>query len=90
MNDQMTDDLVQKTWLKVSESLRSEIGDTSYKSWLKPMSVREVRNGKVRIAVPTRFMRDWVIAHYVERLESLWSREIPEVANNLFIYSKTD
>ena len=79
VNNEMTNGLVQETWLKVCESLRSEIGDTSYKSWLKPMSVREVRDGKVRIAVPTRFMRDWIMAHYVERLESLWSREMPDV-----------
>jgi len=81
MNDGMPDGLVQETWLKVCENLRAEVGETSYKSWLKPMAVREVRDGKVRISVPTRFMRDWVVAHYAERLENLWCREMSEVSS---------
>jgi chromosomal replication initiator protein len=81
MNDGMTDGLIQETWLRVCDSLRAEVGETSYKSWLKPMAVREVRDGKVRISVPTRFMRDWVMAHYAERLENLWCGEMPEVSS---------
>ena len=59
--------------------MRAEIGEAAYQSWLKPMTVREIREGRVRISVPTRFMRDWVVAHYAERLHSLWSVEDPEV-----------
>jgi chromosomal replication initiator protein len=81
MNDGMTDGLIQETWLRVCNNLRAEVGETSYKSWLKPMAVREVRDGKVRISVPTRFMRDWVMAHYAERLENLWCDEMPEVSS---------
>ena len=66
-------------WEKISGLLRAEIGEAAYQSWLKPMTVREVRDGLVRISVPTRFMRDWIVAHYADRLRTLWGWENPTV-----------
>ncbi len=66
-------------WEKVSGLLRAEIGEAAYRSWLKPMTVRGAGNGMVTMAVPTRFMRDWVLAHYADRLRSLWSDQNPAV-----------
>jgi chromosomal replication initiator protein len=66
-------------WEKISGRLRSEIGEAAYRSWLKPMAVRGARNGTVTMAVPTRFMRDWVLAHYAERLRTLWADQDPAV-----------
>ncbi len=59
--------------------MRAEIGEAAYRSWLKPMSVRGESRGLVTMAVPTRFMRDWVVAHYADRLRSLWGGENPSV-----------
>ena len=56
-------------WNIVCGLLRAEIGKAAYQSWLKPITVREMLDGVVRISVPTRFMRDWVVAHYAERLK---------------------
>jgi len=60
-------------WLEVCENLRSEIGEAAFQSWVKPMTVRGVVDGAARLSVPTRFMRDWAIAHYVDRLGVLWN-----------------
>jgi chromosomal replication initiator protein len=43
------------------------------------MVVRGLVDGAVEIAVPTRFMRDWVVAHYAERLIDLWQNENDDV-----------
>ena len=66
-------------WESVSGRLREEIGEAAYQSWLKPISVREISQGQVRLSVPTRFMQDWVATHYAERLSALWQVENPEV-----------
>jgi chromosomal replication initiator protein len=66
-------------WKKISGQLRAEIGEAAYVSWLKPMSVHGERAGLVTMSVPSRFMRDWVIAHYADRLRALWGGENPEV-----------
>jgi chromosomal replication initiator protein len=62
-------------WSSVCGLLRAEIGESAYQSWLKPMTLRGIVDGEVRISVPTRFMRDWIIAHYTDRLQTLWSAE---------------
>ena len=73
MTGGMNDTMVVDQWNDVLASLRDEIGEAAFQSWLKPMTVREVADGNVRISVPTRFMKDWVVAHYVDRLSELWS-----------------
>jgi len=66
-------------WRKVSGLLRAEIGEAAYRSWLKPIAIRGERNGLITMAVPTRFMRDWVAAHYSDRLRTLWGCENPSI-----------
>jgi chromosomal replication initiator protein len=70
-----TIDHLNAQWDAISGQLRGEVGEAAYQSWLKPMVVRGLVNGTVEIAVPTRFMRDWVVAHYAERLSDLWQHE---------------
>jgi len=73
----MTSDRVQRDidvqWSEISEHLRAEIGEAAFQSWIKPISVREQDQSTVKVTVPTRFMRDWVVAHYADRLAELWS-----------------
>jgi len=66
-------------WQEVLGSLRSEIGDTAYQTWLKPIRFRKVHNGQITMAVPTRFMRDWVVAHYLDRICAVWGGRNPAV-----------
>ncbi len=76
-------------WNAVSGLLRAEIGEAAYQSWLKPMIVRGVNDGLVRISVPTRFMRDWIVAHYVDRLSELWSKEDSDI-KGVEVYIQSD
>jgi len=71
----MSEDTARAQWGRVRTRLREEFGDSAFKSWLKPMALVEVIGGRVRIAVPTRFLRDWVVTHYAERLRAQWARE---------------
>ncbi len=63
---------VSARWTRVRGVLRAEVGDSAYKSWLKPLNLIDYADGKVRLSVPTRFMRDWVANHYGARLKELW------------------
>ncbi len=75
------DPKITAQWARVRGLMRSEVGDASYRSWLKPLTLVAVEEGEVRIAVPTRFMRDWVVSHYGDRLRALWMAENPEIGN---------
>ncbi len=68
------DDL-QSQWARVRGRLREEFGDAAYRSWLKSMTLYGVDEGRVRIGVPTRFLRDWVTQHYADRIRALWNAE---------------
>jgi chromosomal replication initiator protein len=60
--------------------LRGEVGEAAYRSWLKPLTLVSVKKSVVRLAVPTRFMRDWVLGNYAQRIEALWRDEELDVA----------
>ncbi len=82
----VSEDTHAKTWEKVRETLRAEYGEATFKSWLKSLDFAGVRNGQVMLTVPTRFIREWIIAHYSETIKRLWCREFPTVkAVDIFV-----
>lgn len=69
-------------WQRVRARLRVSFGDAAFNSWLKPLALADeglAKDGDVHLAVPTRFMRDWVANHYSERLREIWRLENAEV-----------
>ncbi len=66
---------IQAQWLRVRGRLRDEFGEPAFRSWLRSMTLAGVCEGRVLIAVPTRFLRNWVTQHYVDRLRALWNAE---------------
>jgi chromosomal replication initiator protein len=70
---------LDQQWSQVRGILRSEVGDTAYATWLKPLDVTALDGDKVVIAVPTQFMRDWVVAHYADRIRALWTSINPAI-----------
>ncbi len=69
----------QAEWDRVKTRLKQEFGESAFKSWVTPITMATVRNGEVELAVPTRFMRDWIATHYAERIRALWNGENPSV-----------
>ena len=63
---------INARWTRIRGLLRAEVGDSAYKSWLKPLSLVEFSGGVVRLSVPTRFMRDWIENHFGHRISELW------------------
>ncbi len=70
----LSDD-IHEQWEKILNRLRTEVGETAFQSWLRPMRLRRFHSECIQISVPTRFMRDWAVAHYDDRLSELWYTE---------------
>jgi chromosomal replication initiator protein len=68
----MDQSAISDAWESVRSGLRNELGDATFNSWLKSMSLLECSGSQVTIGVPTRFVRDWVTSHYAERILKLW------------------
>ncbi|HET6467250.1 MAG TPA: chromosomal replication initiator protein DnaA [Geminicoccaceae bacterium] len=74
---------IQQQWALVRGMLRAEIGDTAYSTWLKPLDLSQVEGERVVIAVPTQFLKDWVAAHYADKIRALWASINPSVRSVL-------
>ncbi len=75
MHDAQHDSSVSEQWARVRGRLRAEVGEAAFRSWLKPLTLVGSKQGVVRMAVPTRFMRDWVRSNYAERIFAFWGEE---------------
>ena len=79
MAERGTNPRIGASWARVRGMLRAEVGESAYTSWIKPVTLIGIDGGVVRVAVPTRFMRDWILGHYAERLRELWTEEDEEI-----------
>jgi len=79
MADHIFRGTLEAQWVRVQERLQQEVSEKAYSTWLAPLTLGDFREGRLRLALPTRFMRDWVSSHYVDRLRVLWQRENPGV-----------
>src|SRR5918994_2735036 len=68
-----------RQWSQVRGMLRAEFGETAYNTWLAPLSLGGLEGERVLLSVPTRFLRDWVAAHYADRIRVLWRRLNPAI-----------
>ena len=79
------DGTLASQWAQVRGRLRSEFGEATFRSWLKPLTLIGQHDSAIDIAVKTRFMRDWISQHYAERIRALWQAANPAVRSVEFI-----
>ncbi|WP_337996431.1 chromosomal replication initiator protein DnaA [Oleispirillum naphthae] len=76
---------MEQQWERVQDLLRGEIGDAAYRNWLQPICVVEAQRDAVCLGVPTRFIRDWVVEHYAQRIRELWAELSGESVDVSFV-----
>lgn len=63
-------------WEELRAGLRERCGETVYRRWLEPMSgeisADDLGVPQATLTLPTRFMRDWVEAHYGDPIRALF------------------
>jgi chromosomal replication initiator protein len=80
---------LDQQWSQVQGMLRAEIGETTYRTWLGPLQLAGVEGDRVLLTVPTRFLRDWIAAHYADRIRALWHRLDPAIGGVALIVETT-
>ncbi|MGB5092724.1 MAG: chromosomal replication initiator protein DnaA [Parvibaculum sp.] len=66
---------LEDQWRRVRARLLAELGEATFASWVKPIDLIGVGDGRVVLAVPTKFFRDYIQSHFAERLATLWREE---------------
>lgn len=64
-------------WERVKLRLKAAYGEATFKSWLGAMQYENVDARQVSITVPTRFMREWITAHYIDDILRFCKMEDP-------------
>lgn len=67
--------LLDETWIRIRDRLKTEVGDVEYRTWLQQITLGPVDEDEIILFLPTRFLRDWVRSQYGERLQTLWRQE---------------
>ena len=55
-------------WNDVKSSFEKNFGTEVYASWLKDISLLKEFNDYLILSVPTRFIRDWIVSRYLDKI----------------------
>ena len=69
---------MESAWSKACSTLRSELGDDTFGSWIAPARLRWGRGGRLVVVTPTGLARDWIKRNAWRRISELWSQSDPE------------
>ena len=55
-------------WNEVLDKLKIFFGNDIYESWIKNVNLKKEFNHYVILSVPTRFVRDWIVSRYADKI----------------------
>jgi len=55
-------------WNEVLEKSKKTFGSDIYESWIKNVNLKKEFNHYVILSVPTRFVRDWIVSRYADKI----------------------
>ena len=80
MGHGLTANDVERAWARIRISLRESAGARLFDQWLKPVALILGEDvDTVRLALPSKFMADWVRSHYANRLLLEFRQALPGV-----------
>ena len=56
------------SWKDVLEKFKRNFGNDIYESWIKNINLKKEFNDHVVLSVPTRFVRDWIVSRYADKM----------------------
>ena len=73
LSKQNTDILLAKeesqlNWNEITDKLKIFFGNDIYESWIKNVNLKKEFNHYVILSVPTRFVRDWIVSRYADKI----------------------
>ena len=68
-------------WHQIQDKLKAEFGEATYKSWLSKLSFENYTNSILTITAPTKFMKEWVVTHYMTKIKNFWKEFDDSIVN---------
>ncbi|MAE37104.1 MAG: chromosomal replication initiator protein DnaA [Pelagibacteraceae bacterium] len=70
---------VKDLWHIVLKKLNNEFGNEIFNSWIKNIKVKSIDDDILYFSVPTRFIRDWITSHYLDKIIFFLNAENPNI-----------
>ena len=72
MEDDFHQGDVDVSWDKIVTELKKSLDKDTFQNWIKPISFESQIATTLNLAVPTRFLRDWVIRNYASVIKKAY------------------
>ena len=76
-------------WELVLNKLKTGLGSDIYESWLKGIILKKEFNHYVILSAPTRFVRDWIVSRYVDKILDIIKTFKPSIQRIEFLIEET-
>ena len=70
---------LKEQWGNVLKKLNAEYGNEVFNSWIKNITVKHLESDTIHFTVPSRFIRDWITSHYLDKIIYFLSSENSEI-----------
>ena len=72
---QATTQQVQDLWVEISARLKTDLGDTQWRSWIKPLTALSLDEGCLVLGASSCLTRERVISQYLDKLRIIASAQ---------------
>ena len=55
-------------WNEVLKNFKTTFGNDIYESWIRNINLKREFNHYVVLTAPTRFVRDWIVSRYADKI----------------------
>ena len=73
LKDNLSNDKAR--WDSLQQSLLGLYGKDVYTSWLQNINFTKINFNTLVLNVKTRFIRDWIVAHYADKILDLYKKQ---------------
>jgi chromosomal replication initiator protein len=78
-NDAFKHESEASPWEQAKAKLRLQLGEHVYSSWFASMEYEGVANGAALLSVPTRFLKQWILSNYRDKVLAALEEENAEI-----------
>ncbi len=76
---------MENFWQACAAQLEQELTPQQFSAWIKPLSLLDFEDGRLRIAAPNRFKLDWVKTQFAGRIAALAAQHWEEAVDIQFV-----
>ncbi len=77
-------------WETILENLKKSFGKDIYESWIKNINLRKEYNHYIILSAPTRFVRDWIVSRYADKILDIIKTYKKSIERIEFLIEETD